>query len=169
MKQTLNSFYRNNYTTVHLFTMSDGELCYNRSCGRTYNPRDNPPDSTDCVHHPGAPYFHEGYKGWTCCSKKTTDFTEFLNTPGCTRGPHSREKPIEPEAITGKKDDRALEVQLAEINGSASGRGTLIVWGLCSKKLLWSNRRLRSNKLLCSSRPLCSNRLLWSCGHCQIG
>ena len=100
---------------------SGGQLCYNRGCGRTFNPRDNPPDSQDCLHHPGAPFFHETYKGWACCNKKFTDFTEFLNTPGCARGRHSREKPIEPEAITGKKDDRSLEEQLKEINGSCSG------------------------------------------------
>jgi len=99
-------------------------LCYNRGCGRQFNPRDNPPDSEDCKHHPGAPYFHETYKGWTCCEKKSTDFTEFLNTPGCARGPHSREKPIEPENITGKIDDRSLEEQLKEINGSSSGQTT---------------------------------------------
>ena len=29
------------------------------------------------------------------------DFTEFLNYPGCTRGRHSRVKPVEPEKITG--------------------------------------------------------------------
>ena len=100
---------------------SDGQLCYNRGCGKTFNPRDNPPDSTDCLHHSGAPFFHEAYKGWTCCNKKTTDFTEFLSTPGCSRGPHSREKPVEPEHITGKKDDRSLAEQLQEISGSSSG------------------------------------------------
>jgi len=102
--------------------MSCDVLCYNRGCGKTYNPRDNPPDSQDCKHHPGAPYFHETYKGWTCCNKRSSDFTEFLNTPGCARGPHSREKPIEPENITGKVDDRSLEDQLKELNGSTSGQ-----------------------------------------------
>ena len=101
-----------------------GLLCYNRGCGKTFNPRDNPPDSQDCIHHPGAPFFHETYKGWTCCNKKSSDFTEFLNTPGCARGRHSREKPIEPENITGKLDNRSLEEQLAEINGSSSGIGS---------------------------------------------
>jgi len=75
-------------------------LCYNRGCGKQYNPRDNPENS--CKYHPGAPFFHEGYKGWTCCEKKTTDFTEFLNTPGCANGKHSNVKPEEPESITGQ-------------------------------------------------------------------
>ena len=102
--------------------MSYEVLCYNRGCGKNFNPRDNPAESQDCQHHPGAPYFHETYKGWTCCNKKSSDFTEFLNTPGCARGRHSREKPIEPENITGKVDDRSLEEQLKELNGSCSGK-----------------------------------------------
>jgi hypothetical protein len=55
-----------------------------------------------CQFHPGAPFFHDAYKGWTCCGKKATDFTEFLNFPGCSRGRHSRVKPVEPENITGQ-------------------------------------------------------------------
>ena len=93
-----------------------GLMCYNRGCGKTFDPRNNPPDSTACRYHPGSPYFHETYKGWNCCGKKSTDFTDFLNTPGCKTGPHSREKPVEPESITGKKDDRSLEDQLAALN-----------------------------------------------------
>lgn len=54
-----------------------------------------------CRYHPGAPFFHDAYKGWTCCDKKATDFTEFLNFPGCTKGQHSRVKPEEPANITG--------------------------------------------------------------------
>jgi len=78
-------------------------LCYNRGCGKQYNPRNNPDNS--CQYHPGAPYFHDAYKGWTCCGKKCTDFTEFLNTPGCSQGQHSNVKPEEPESITGKVGD----------------------------------------------------------------
>jgi len=69
--------------------------CYNRGCGNKYNPDENKKDS--CIFHPGAPFFHDAYKGWSCCNKKTVDFTEFLNTKGCTRGFHSDVKPAEPE------------------------------------------------------------------------
>jgi len=31
-----------------------------------------------CQHHPGVPVFHDALKGWSCCKKRTTDFTEFL-------------------------------------------------------------------------------------------
>lgn len=43
------------------------------------------------------PYFHDAYKGWSCCKKKSVDFTEFLNIKGCEVSKHSNEKPIEPE------------------------------------------------------------------------
>lgn len=51
----------------------------------------------DCVHHPGVPVFHDAYKGWSCCKKKCTDFTEFLNIKGCTKSVHTNEKPPELE------------------------------------------------------------------------
>ncbi|XP_055905535.1 cysteine and histidine-rich domain-containing protein morgana [Eupeodes corollae] len=69
--------------------------CYNRGCGQTYDPETNNDDS--CCHHPGAPYFHDAYKGWSCCKKKSVDFTEFLNFKGCTKSKHSNVKPPEPE------------------------------------------------------------------------
>jgi len=42
------------------------------------------------------PYFHDAYKIWSCCQKKSTDFNTFLSIPGCTRGPHQPNKPQEP-------------------------------------------------------------------------
>lgn len=41
-----------------------------------------------CKYHPGVPIFHEGLKYWSCCQKKTTDFTEFLEQLGCSTGHH---------------------------------------------------------------------------------
>ncbi|KAL4232624.1 Cysteine and histidine-rich domain-containing protein 1 [Mactra antiquata] len=70
-------------------------LCYNKGCGNKYDPNQNTPES--CNYHPGAPVFHDALKGWSCCKKRSTDFTEFLNFPGCTTGSHSNEKPKEPE------------------------------------------------------------------------
>lgn len=43
------------------------------------------------------PFFHDAYKGWSCCNKKSVDFTEFLNIKGCQLSKHSNEKPPEPE------------------------------------------------------------------------
>jgi CHORD len=50
-----------------------------------------------CQYHPGVPVFHDALKGWSCCSRRSTDFTEFLNIPGCTFGIHNGVKPTEPE------------------------------------------------------------------------
>lgn len=68
-----------------------------------FDPATNNDDS--CIFHPGAPVFHEGYKSWSCCSKKTTDFTEFLNIKGCTKGKHNPEKPPEPEKPPPSSDE----------------------------------------------------------------
>lgn len=54
-------------------------------------------NSDACRHHPGTPYFHDAYKGWSCCKKKSVDFTEFLNVKGCTLSKHSNVKPIASE------------------------------------------------------------------------
>uniref|UniRef100_A0A3Q3QRH2 Uncharacterized protein n=1 Tax=Monopterus albus TaxID=43700 RepID=A0A3Q3QRH2_MONAL len=69
-------------------------LCYNKGCGQKYDPDQNKDDS--CLFHPGVPIFHDALKGWSCCKKRTTDFSEFLAIKGCTRGRHSNEKPQEP-------------------------------------------------------------------------
>jgi len=87
------------------------QLCYNRGCGKEYNIKQNFDDS--CRHHPGDPYFHDAYKGWSCCQNKSTDFTTFLNTPGCAMGKHSNVKPINPEKITGNltKEEEPVVVE----------------------------------------------------------
>ncbi|XP_063619241.1 cysteine and histidine-rich domain-containing protein morgana [Cydia splendana] len=78
--------------------------CYNRGCGKQFDPNQN--DKDECQHHPGAPVFHDAYKGWSCCNKKSVDFTEFLNIKGCTLSKHSNVKPPEPEK---KALDKELE------------------------------------------------------------
>ncbi|XP_063058910.1 cysteine and histidine-rich domain-containing protein 1 [Engraulis encrasicolus] len=70
-------------------------LCYNKGCGQRFDPENNPDDV--CTHHPGVPVFHDALKGWSCCKRRTTDFSDFLSIAGCTKGPHNKEKP--PEAI----------------------------------------------------------------------
>ncbi|CAJ0948979.1 unnamed protein product [Ranitomeya imitator] len=51
-------------------------LCYNKGCGQRFLPDSNAADS--CLFHPGYPIFHDALKGWSCCRKRTTDFSEFL-------------------------------------------------------------------------------------------
>uniref|UniRef100_A0A8C9NVK2 Integrin subunit beta 1 binding protein 2 n=1 Tax=Serinus canaria TaxID=9135 RepID=A0A8C9NVK2_SERCA len=71
-------------------------LCYNKGCGQSFDPEHNAEDS--CLYHPGVPIFHDALKGWSCCKKRTTDFSEFLSIKGCTKGFHSKEKPPEPSS-----------------------------------------------------------------------
>ncbi|XP_069697977.1 cysteine and histidine-rich domain-containing protein morgana isoform X2 [Periplaneta americana] len=68
-------------------------------------------DLNSCIYHPGAPFFHDAYKGWSCCKKKCTDFTEFLNIKGCTKSYHSNVKPPEPERppVDKSKSDEVIE------------------------------------------------------------
>ncbi|XP_063286912.1 cysteine and histidine-rich domain-containing protein 1 [Pelobates fuscus] len=76
-------------------------LCYNRGCGQRYEPDSNKEDS--CTYHPGVPVFHDALKGWSCCKRRTTDFSDFLSIAGCTKGLHSNEKlpePVKPEVKT---------------------------------------------------------------------
>ncbi|KAF9809184.1 hypothetical protein SFRURICE_020468 [Spodoptera frugiperda] len=82
--------------------------CYNRGCGQLFDPNQN--DKDECRHHPGSPVFHDAYKGWSCCNKKSVDFTEFLNIKGCTLSKHSNVKPPEPEKKALDKDLDKKEV-----------------------------------------------------------
>ncbi|KAI3654594.1 hypothetical protein MP228_000648 [Amoeboaphelidium protococcarum] len=60
--------------------------CLNKGCGREFNDSDNTDNA--CSYHSGPPVFHEGLKGWQCCSKRVIEFDEFLQIPGCTTGRH---------------------------------------------------------------------------------
>lgn len=77
--------------------------CYNRGCNSKYREEDNHDQA--CSHHPGLPYFHDAYKIWSCCQKKSIDFTQFLDIPGCTKSPHSNVKPEPPAKKEEVKDE----------------------------------------------------------------
>jgi CHORD len=68
-----------------------GTTCKRRGCGVTYkdeaSSRGDGLEAT-CFHHPGAPIFHEGSKGWSCCPRKVLEFEEFLKIKGCKEGKH---------------------------------------------------------------------------------
>uniref|UniRef100_A0A8C9EPQ3 CHORD domain-containing protein n=1 Tax=Pavo cristatus TaxID=9049 RepID=A0A8C9EPQ3_PAVCR len=86
-------------------------LCYNKGCGQRFDPEHNSEDS--CLYHPGAPIFHDALKGWSCCKKRTTDFSEFLSIKGCTKGFHNKEKP--PEPSQEETSDKPKAKPMAEI------------------------------------------------------
>lgn len=94
--------------------MADRELvqCYNKGCGQKFNPNENHAEA--CEYHPGPPYFHDAYKIWNCCNKKSTDFTTWLSFKGCTRGKHNPEKPAEEVAKGMEKSDAKIRPESPE-------------------------------------------------------
>jgi hypothetical protein len=75
--------------------MCDVELhCYNLGCGKKFKECNN--HAKACTFHSGKPYFHDAYKHWTCCDRKSSDFSEFMAIAGCTIGFHNKTKPPEP-------------------------------------------------------------------------
>ncbi|KAJ3349441.1 hypothetical protein GGF32_005622 [Allomyces javanicus] len=68
--------------------------CVRKGCGKDFDVANNANDA--CRFHPAGPIFHEGLKGWSCCSKRVTDFSDFLKIPGCATGAHS-EVDVQPE------------------------------------------------------------------------
>ncbi|XP_022647802.1 cysteine and histidine-rich domain-containing protein 1-like isoform X1 [Varroa destructor] len=90
------------------------KLCYNKGCAQNFDENENKYDA--CRYHPGVPVFHDVYKGWSCCNKKTIDFTEFLNIKGCSVGPHSSVKP--PETSKPKQN---LHIDVPVAKGNAAG------------------------------------------------
>lgn len=75
--------------------MSLIKRCRHNCCGSEYKEEEN--TETSCTYHPGVPQFHDALKGWTCCSKRVRDFSEFLSIPGCTSGKHDDTEPIKTE------------------------------------------------------------------------
>ena len=66
--------------------IASGSTCKRRGCGHVFNASTSP--SSSCVFHSGAPVFHEGSKGWSCCPRKVLEFDEFLKIKGCKEGKH---------------------------------------------------------------------------------
>uniref|UniRef100_A0A023GLT0 Putative cysteine and histidine-rich domain-containing protein 1 n=1 Tax=Amblyomma triste TaxID=251400 RepID=A0A023GLT0_AMBTT len=64
-----------------------GTTCKNPGCRQTYQGEHS--NLETCLYHSGFPIFHEGMKYWTCCQRKTSDFANFLEQPGCTSGSHT--------------------------------------------------------------------------------
>lgn len=67
-------------------TVAIGTACKRGGCAYLYEGPVS--DELVCTHHPGVPIFHEGLKFWSCCQKKTSDFSAFLAQVGCESGKH---------------------------------------------------------------------------------
>jgi hypothetical protein len=58
-----------------------GKICRRKACGFQYEGGER--EAEKCVFHPGAPIFHEGSKGYTCCKRRVLEFDEFMKIEGC--------------------------------------------------------------------------------------
>lgn len=68
----------------------DGRMCRRRGCGVAYKKgtvRGGDDKNESCVHHPGAPIFHEGSKGYSCCKRRVLEFDQFMKIEGCETKP----------------------------------------------------------------------------------
>ncbi|VDO58728.1 unnamed protein product, partial [Onchocerca flexuosa] len=63
-----------------------GVSCKNPGCEKIYEGEKS--KNEKCIYHSGVAIFHEGMKYWSCCEKKTSDFSTFLEQKGCTEGKH---------------------------------------------------------------------------------
>ncbi|KAI8821412.1 chord-domain-containing protein [Fimicolochytrium jonesii] len=66
--------------------VAEGTKCKRNACGKTWAGEGS--RTEECVFHSGQPIFHEGSKGWSCCSRKVLEFDEFLKIKGCKRAKH---------------------------------------------------------------------------------
>ncbi|KAI3332542.1 Pyruvate/Phosphoenolpyruvate kinase-like domain-containing protein [Ustulina deusta] len=61
--------------------------CRRKGCNTTYKKGQQRSDDENCVHHPGAPIFHEGSKGYSCCKRRVLEFDQFMKIEGCKTSP----------------------------------------------------------------------------------
>ncbi|KAI9164265.1 hypothetical protein H9P43_008094 [Blastocladiella emersonii ATCC 22665] len=90
--------------------VAPGTTCLRRGCGVKYE-SDAVTRATKCVHHPGAPIFHEGSKGWSCCSRKVLEFDEFLKIKGCTTAEHVFVKPAPSTTAAAEQQAQAPAIR----------------------------------------------------------
>lgn len=65
----------------------DGKVCRRKGCNVAYKKGQARSDDEKCVHHPGAPIFHEGSKGYSCCKRRVLEFDQFMKIEGCKTSP----------------------------------------------------------------------------------
>lgn len=82
--------------------------CVHKGCGKVFSDPEE-----DCTYHPGPPVFHEGLKGWKCCSKRVINFDDFMSIPPCTTGKHSTvdDTPKEEPKASNEEVDAKIQAQ----------------------------------------------------------
>jgi len=69
-------------------TIPAGTKCKRSGCSATYPGGPRNIATEKCVFHPGAPIFHEGSKGYSCCKRRVLEFEQFLKINGCSKNKH---------------------------------------------------------------------------------
>lgn len=106
--------------------LQNGMICRRRTCGATFQGGER--DGERCVHHPGAPIFHEGSKGWSCCKRRVLEFDQFMNIEGCkTKARHLF-------VGSGKKSNQGEE-KLETVRNDFYQTSTSVVASLFLKKI----------------------------------
>lgn len=109
--------------------------CTNSGCRKTYTDLTNGQEA--CWHHPGMPIFHEGLKGWQCCSKRVVDFDEAMSLPGCTLGAHKssapalksqviKNKPVDPKYLPKSSENGVETFDLGGGAPKAASQGGIV-------------------------------------------
>ncbi|KAJ2981817.1 hypothetical protein NUW58_g6591 [Xylaria curta] len=93
----------------------DGKACRRKACNATYKKGQPRSDDEKCVHHPGAPIFHEGSKGYSCCKRRVLEFDQFMKIEGCKTSPR--------HLFIGSGQDKAKKKQ--DANGGQNGEELL--------------------------------------------
>ncbi|XP_057951531.1 cysteine and histidine-rich domain-containing protein RAR1 [Malania oleifera] len=95
-------------------------LCQRIGCNAMFTEDDNPEGS--CTYH-DSPIFHDGMKEWSCCKRRSHDFTLFLEIPGCKTGKHTTEKPVSTKpAVASKKPISAPAPAIDALSKQACSR-----------------------------------------------
>lgn len=99
-------------------------ICTRPSCGADLDPASSEFAHSSCTHHPGAPFFHEGQKSWSCCkdvNKPVLDFDDFVKIQGCTTVTgHSTEKRKQPEKSAAEKAGAQAAAQAGPVPSSST-------------------------------------------------
>ncbi|XP_042036769.1 cysteine and histidine-rich domain-containing protein RAR1 [Salvia splendens] len=85
--------------------------CQRIGCDAVFSEDDNPDGS--CTFHASGPLFHDGMKEWSCCKKRSHDFSLFLEIPGCKTGKHTTEKPVLTKPAPAQKKPVSVPTPLA--------------------------------------------------------
>ncbi|KAI0860028.1 Pyruvate/Phosphoenolpyruvate kinase-like domain-containing protein [Xylaria cubensis] len=93
----------------------DGKVCRRKACNAVYKKGQPRSDDEKCLHHPGAPIFHEGSKGYTCCKRRVLEFDQFMKIEGCKTSPRhlfigsGQDKSKKQGASSGNSGEELLE------------------------------------------------------------